>query len=318
MEPLGKVLKKSRTLPKLVKAQAPLTRSREKLLDAAVHILGNPEASEPAFLARELVQCTLPHSDPGKVESWTRRNGNLTLTLWPGRDVSKGTLGYPYGILPRLLLFWMTTEAIRTRSRKLQLGHTLSAFMREVGLDPNTGGGKRSDARRLQEQMRRLFKATVGFQLHLEEGSRRGEAWLDMQVAPVGELWWDAKFPDQGALWGSWIELGEKFYEAITAAPVPVDMRVLKAIKRSPLALDLYAWATWRVFKLSKPAFIPWDGLLQQMGAEYTNTKDFAQKVKTAFRKIRAVYPALNVSYGKGGMMLHPSRTAIAPATKRA
>lgn len=58
--------------------------------------------------------------------------------------------------------------------------------------------------------------------------------------------------------------------------------------------------------------------LSPQMGAEYTNAKDFAQKAKAAFRKIRAVYPALNVSYTKGGMMLHPSRTAIAPAAKRA
>jgi hypothetical protein len=36
--------------------------------------------------------------------------------------------------------------------------------------------------------------------------------------------------------------LGENFFEAITAAPVPLDMRVLKTLKRSPLALDLYAW----------------------------------------------------------------------------
>jgi hypothetical protein len=63
-----------------------------------------------------------------------------------------------------------------------------------------------------------------------------------MQIATRGEFWWSPRDPTQGALWGSWIELGERFFEAITAAPVPLDMRALKALKRSPLALDLYAW----------------------------------------------------------------------------
>jgi hypothetical protein len=90
MEQVSEILDKSRKLPKLVKSRAPLTRSQEKLIASAMDILSNPDASEPAFLARELVQCTLPHRDPGKVESWSRRNGNLTLTLWPGREVTKG------------------------------------------------------------------------------------------------------------------------------------------------------------------------------------------------------------------------------------
>jgi hypothetical protein len=57
---------------------------------------------------------------------------------------------------------------------------------------------------------------------------------------------------------------------------------------------------------------------MQQMGAEYKSEKEFARYAKAALRKIRAVYPALKVDFAKGGMVLHPSRTAIAPAPKRA
>lgn len=70
-----------------------------------------------------------------------------------------------------------------------------------------------------------------------------------MQGAAQGDLWWSVRAPNQGALWGSWIELGEMFYTAITRAPVPVDMRTLRALKRSPLALDLYAWLTFQAFR---------------------------------------------------------------------
>ena len=69
------------------------------------------------------------------------------------------------------------------------------------------------------------------------------------QVAPKGVLWWDEKHPAQTTLWDSWIQLSEEFFEAITAAPVPVDVRALRALKRSPRALDLYAWATYTAFQ---------------------------------------------------------------------
>jgi hypothetical protein len=319
MESAGEILAKSPKLKRRVKAAAPLTVSQQKFIEAATVIRMNPGETEAAFMARQLVQCTLPHSNPGNdLQAWQRKNGNLTLTLRPGWDSKKNCpVGFPYGIIPRLLLFWVTTEALRTKDRRLELGHSLSEFMRELGLIPSSAGaGKRSDARRLQDQMRRLFQATISFHQAMEEEHRHGERWLNMQVAPEGEFWWDIRDPAQGTLWGSYVVLGEHFYKAITAAAVPVDMRVLRTIKRSPLALDLYAWVSWRVFKLSKPAFIPWEGLMQQMGSEYNDIDNFVRKAKAALGKIRACYAALKLDYGKGGMLLHPSLTAIAPAAK--
>jgi hypothetical protein len=75
----------------------------------------------------------------------------------------------------------------------------------------------------------------------------------------------------------------------VIAAPVPVDMRALRALKRSPLALDLYAWATYRTFTVSrtrKPAFITWSELAAQIGADYADPKDFRRKGVTT-RKSR-------------------------------
>ena len=57
----------------------------------------------------------------------------------------------PYGNLPRLLMAWVSTEAVRTRSRELVLGRSLSEFMRKVGIF-DEGGALR---RRLRTQMDR-------------------------------------------------------------------------------------------------------------------------------------------------------------------
>ena len=62
----------------------------------------------------------------------------------------------PFGNIPRLLLAWVCTEAVRTQSRHLILGASLSEFMGKLGMD--CVGGART---RLRNQMRRLFNAHV-------------------------------------------------------------------------------------------------------------------------------------------------------------
>ena len=282
----------------------------EMILDAATDIRMNPEDVERSYMARQLVQCTLPHSDPGNVSVWTRTNGHLTLAIRPYVDLRTRKPQYPYGSIPRLLLFWLVTEATQKKSRRIRLGNSLDSFMREIGLNPRTGGGKRGDAARLHSQMERLFRAVVSF----EDQREWSKSYVDMQIAPRGTLWWDPARAEQDNLWESWVELGEDFYTAITAAPVPVDMRALRALKRSPLALDLYAWLAYTSFTAglkSKPRVVPWSGLHAQMGAEYAELRQFRAKVLLALRKIGLVCPALKVESTQTTLIVHPSRPAI-------
>ena len=84
---------------------------------------------EPGFMARWLMLCTLPRSNPGSREKYVRRNGPYTLVMTAGHPHR-----LPFGNLPRLLAAWVCTEAVRTQSRDLVLGHSLSGFMRPGSL----------------------------------------------------------------------------------------------------------------------------------------------------------------------------------------
>ena len=101
-------------LKDMMQAAPPIapTRAQSKIITAAEQIyMDPPDSQELAFLARELVQCTLPHSDPGQVPFWARTNGNMTLSIVSGFDPVKTRLvGYPYGSIPRLIMFWVTTQ----------------------------------------------------------------------------------------------------------------------------------------------------------------------------------------------------------------
>lgn len=288
-------------------ARRQTTPAQRKLVEQGVSIFDElAAAKEVAFIARELVLASLPHSNPGNRPLWTRRNGDVTLAIQPGMNIQTGeSYGYPYGIIPRLLLFWITTEALLTHDRRLELGNSLSGFMSQLGLSSYTGRGKRGDAKRLRDQMERLFRSRFSLERVRTQDTRVGKGWLDMQVAPQGELWWSIRTPDQNALWGSWIELGELFYEAVTSAPVPVDMRALRALKRSPLALDLYAWLTFQAFRAQqsqRSRFETWQQLHSHMGGDYADVDNFRKKVKAAMKKIRTVYPGLRLGGRLGGI----------------
>ena len=100
------------------------------------------------FMARMMALCSLPRTNPGERIRYKRINGPYTLYITAG-----GGCKLPYGNLPRLLLAWLSTEAVRTQSRKLVLGKSLSNFMRTLGIY-NSGGNPQT---RLRNQMKRLF-----------------------------------------------------------------------------------------------------------------------------------------------------------------
>ena len=139
----------------------------------------------------------------------------------------------PFGNLPRLLMAWLSTEAVRTQSRELVLGRSLAEFMRTLGVLSSDSGGASGVRTRLRNQMRRLFNAHV----RLVYEDEHGEQFVSSAIADRGAFWWNERKPDQPSLWESKIYLGEQFFNEIINHPVPLDMNILKALKRS-------AWAS--------------------------------------------------------------------------
>ena len=231
------------------------------------------EAGMLGFMARSLVMATLPHRDPGTRE-FERQNGNLTLTMMvPSRGG-----GLPYGTLPRLVLLWLTTEAVRTRERVLEVGPSLASFMRELGLYRT--GGKRGDITRLKDQTRRLFSTAIS--IIYEDESRCGVEHVSLVDGAL--LWWHPGRSHVEGDFESTVTLTEKFFDEVVTRPVPIDLRAIKFLKRSPLALDVYCWLTYRMSYLKAETEIPWEYLQRQFGAGYPETaqgqRNFRKKLK--------------------------------------
>ncbi len=278
----------------------------EKLFQEALAIEAEDakQAGAVGFMARALTQATMPHKATPGCE-FKRRNGSFSLTM-----LSPSDIGLPYGSIPRLLVSWVTTEAVRTKSQVLELGPSLSAFMAELDLVPT--GGRWGTITRLRDQMTRLFASSVT--CIYDDKDKTGI--FGVKMIKEARLWWNPKAPDQAPLWKSTLTLGTDFYEEVIKNPVPVDMRALKALKRSPLALDIYCWLTYRMFYLRKPAEIPWPALQMQFGADYATQgqgpRDFKKKFLYHLRAVNVLYPEANVEEGERGLLLKPSKPHVA------
>ena len=271
------------------------------------------EASEDdpdmGFMARLMTLCSLPRTNPGNRLQYIRRNGPYTLGMTAGINNK-----LPYGNIPRLLLAWVCTEAVRTQVRELVLGRSLSEFMCKLGIAP-VGGGTTGARTRLRNQMKRLFNTHV--QLIYEDDQL--SASVNSPVVSRTELWWDPRRPDEPVLWDSKIRLGEDLFNEIIRHPVPLDMNVLKALKRSSLGLDLYLWLTYRTFSLNRPMQLSWARLYRQFGAHPAKANDqitvrnFRKDCLRELVKIKTAWPDLNCSTAKGVLILSPSKPSIAP-----
>ena len=163
--------------PVQVLIPSPPTQRHFTRADQVNQLVGANEAdSDLGFMARTMALCSLPRTNPGNRTQYKRVNGPYTLIM-----SATGVHKLPYGNLPRLILAWLCTEAVRTRSRELVLGRSLSDFMRE--LDIYAGGGNAHEQRvspdrsgAVQGAKRRSEPLTARTDLESCEARERGSA----------------------------------------------------------------------------------------------------------------------------------------------
>ncbi len=299
-------------------------------------------AGQLGFMSRALVLATMPYRDPKSVV-FERQNGDFKLRILAGYEG-----GVPYGVYPRLLMSWVTTEAVRTQSPELHLGSSLSDFLREV-MGIGAGGGVRGSSTRVSEQMKRLFGSFVTAQYSGKLQSR-GFSLKNIMIVEEAELTdadmreldkissgrrssakegagpptdaaddaalWQPQAPAELGAWQSKLRLTNTFFKECVSNPVPIDLRAYRALRGSAMAMDIYTWLTWRLSGVSKPTRpIPWEALQLQFGTSLAlddqGRRDFKKAFLRYLKIVLTIYPQANLDIADGGLVLKPSRPHI-------
>ena len=293
---------------KAIRDATPQARHHFTLADQVNRLVGASEADpDRGFLARTMALCSLPRSNPGNRHQYKRVNGPYKLVM-----TTIGDKKLPFGTNPRLILAWVCTEAVRTQSRDIVLGRSLSEFMRKLGISSTDGRGQA----RLRNQMERLFSCSIS--MIYKDDNLRASAFA--VLADLTVFWWNPKQPDQTGLWESKVRLSESFFNEIVSHPVPLDLTTLKALKRSPLGLDLYLWLVYRTFPRRAAQRITWRQIYRQFGVDPDKAsdkftiRDFRENVLRELKKIKLAWPDLNYGTARGVLILYPSAPHIPPA----
>ena len=285
----------------------PVTLSR--VINAAEEIMGAPDADEMAFLHSVLAQCGLPYRNPN-TRDYMRQNGRATLIVTAGhlldQDTRKPVLqGVPYGAKPRLLMLHLCTEAVRNKSATISIADSMSAFMRDLGLQVT--GGKKGTIGTFKEQLNRLAAARM--QMIMDFGDRG----TTLNPAPLIKQF-DVWFPDdarQRVLWPSEVTLSGEFFESLQRHALPLDTRAIRALQHSARALDIYTWLTHRLPRVTKTTKVSWAALHAQFGPDVSDNRTFRRQFTKAMRQALAVYPTAKVDSVEGGIELRKSPPAI-------
>jgi hypothetical protein len=116
--------------------------------------------------------------------------------------------------------------------------------------------------------------------------------------------------------WPKQIILSDDFFMSIKESSVPLDLRAIKQLKGSSLALDIYVWLAHRLYRIKKPTLLYWILLRRQFSPECVGpnaNKNFKKTFMIALDKVLKVYPAAKVKKVPGGVLLKKSYPPVLP-----
>jgi len=292
-------------------AEKTLGRTAKRLIEAGQKIL-HEQPDRNDYLHTVMCQVGMPRRATLE-RTFERHSGHISIQLeagrlWNGTEWVQQPL--PYGTTPRLVMVHLSSEAIRTQNRKVEIGDSMRQFILMLGM--GDGGGPRGGYTAVRKQVEALAACRLSIGMTLQgkivnvdaKPIKRFDAWLHHDGS-------------QQTLWPGVMELSNDFYETLTHHAVPLDYRALSALKHSALALDIYTWLAHRLCRVNKSdgVMLSWQNLKDQFGQEYATSKDFKREFKDLLRQVLVVYPSARIADVDGGIQLYESPPPISRTT---
>src|SRR5699024_7534512 len=290
------------------KKTKPLTKRQKEIIEIGLEIERKPpESNDLTFMHSMMCQVGLPRKKVNSHE-FERICGNAGINLragklWNGKEFIQQDL--PYVSIPRLIMAYLNTSALRYKSPEIEVGNTTGEFMQRLGM--SLTGGKNGSYGQFRKQMQSLAACEITF------GLTTATKAITYNGSPIKKFdAWLANSDDRPALWPATIQFSQEYYETLINHAVPLDLRAMEALSRSALAMDIYVMLAERLNRISgRPVILHWKNLREQFGQEYRQPKDFKRAFLEQLKSAHAVYPKAKVKQVTGGLMLQASPPPI-------
>jgi Plasmid encoded RepA protein len=279
-----------------------ITKAERIAAEAAFKIMTDEE-QRIGIIHAGFAMTALPHRATTET-IWERQSGDVKLLLESGRTSVTESAGLPYGSVARMILLYLQTEAVKTRSRDVELGRSMNTWLNSMGMG---NGGHNYNL--VREQSKRLSLCRLTFlrvtpnQKFITNGSFVHDAILPNDDAD----------DNQFQFWRPCVRLDEGFFKSLIEHPLPVREAAIRSLGHRSMAIDIYLWLAYRLHVLEKPIKLTWHNLADQFGSGFADIKNFKKKFREPLALALAAYPDAKVMAENGGLVLHPSRPPVEP-----
>jgi hypothetical protein len=275
------------------------SKTERRVLDLAAAFLGEEQA-DVAYTHPGICLTVLPHRATYPEEVWSRASAHASLEVHPLRATDGTYHGVPYGPKARLILLFLQTEALKTRSRFVELGRSMRQWLLSMGVR-DCGANYRTVA----DQAERIEHCVLRFRYNGRDGENR---WQDSIVR--GSF---RPFAEDG---DRVVELSVGFYDALSRHPVPICEQAIRLLADTCMPLDLYLWLAYRLHNLEAAKPVSWEALHLQFGAGTRQLKHFKPRLTRDLELATAVYPDARVEITETGLRLWPSPPPMPPRVR--
>lgn len=281
---------------------ASLEDKTQRLCVEAAHEVMSDEDQAIGIAHAGFAMAALPHKKISE-SIWRREGGSIQLLVESGLDKENKAVGVPFGAMARLILLYLQTQAVRTRSREVELGSSMNAWLKAMGVSV---GGKTYIA--VRDQANRISRCRLTF-TRINAGAEiiTNGAFVRDAIMPI-----ESENGNQLSFWKEAVRLDEGFYESLIEHPLPLREIAIRQISNKSKAIDIYIWLTYRLHVLNDPLTLSWNTLKNQFGPEYKELRYFKKDIVTPLKIALSVYPEAKVQMDdKYGIILYPSPPPI-------
>ena len=301
---------------------------RSSVAQADAQLRDKPEAtgSSIAYLPEWYAEhCPFPQNQLTYGQrSWTVRTPAKGIVIMSGSHLLQDQVAQefevPYGSIPRLIIPYLATQAVRGK-RKVKTGRKLLHFVNRLGMSL----GARNYQRILQQFVNLLNCQMAVSNLVGDEENLAGCVNFDVygdSPFPVCHLSTGTEAAAAGCAlkYQEWMEgkstvaLSPDFYEFLRIKPIPINYRHLLKFTRSPRRMDLYAWLSHRTYRIGPRGIkIPLAVLQPHFAPDLSQNscKNFRRMLQRDLDVIRAVHPGFKVQLMRDALILFDSESAV-------
>ncbi|KXV60563.1 pirin [Acetobacter tropicalis] len=281
---------------------ASLEDKTQRLCVEAAHEVMSDEDQAIGIAHAGFAMAALPHKKISE-SIWRREGGSIQLLVESGLDKENKAVGVPFGAMARLILLYLQTQAVRTRSREVELGSSMNAWLKAMGVSV---GGKTYIA--VRDQANRISRCRLTF-TRINAGAEiiTNGAFVRDAIMPI-----ESENGNRLSFWKEAVRLDEGFYESLIEHPLPLREIAIRQISNKSKAIDIYIWLAYRLHVLNDPLTLSWNTLKNQFGPEYKELRYFKKDIVTPLKIALSVYPEAKVQMDdKYGIILYPSPPPI-------